>query len=135
MPLITWSTALSVKVTEMDNQHVKLIDLINKLHDAMRSGKANDEVRVVVDQMINYAQSHFRDEEKLMLSNKYPGYNHQKSEHDAFIKKAQEFKQDLSIGKVAVSVSVSTYLKDWLTKHIQVEDRQYGPFFNSRGIL
>ncbi len=39
MPLIQWSNALSVKVKEIDDQHVKLIQMINNLDSAMQAGK------------------------------------------------------------------------------------------------
>jgi hemerythrin len=37
MPIIEWADALSVNVKEIDDQHKRLIDLINNLHDAMQA--------------------------------------------------------------------------------------------------
>jgi len=41
MSLIEWSPAYSVKVKKFDDQHKKLIELINQLHDAMKAGQGN----------------------------------------------------------------------------------------------
>jgi hemerythrin len=33
-----------------------------------------------------------------------------------------------------VTVTVMSFLKDWLVKHIQGEDKKYGVFLNKKGI-
>ena len=134
MPLINWTTGMSVNVAEMDNQHKALIDIINQLHEAMRTGKGSLEIGAIVDQMVDYTRKHFSYEEQVLSSNQYPQFQRQKAEHDAFIQKAVEYKRDALQGKLALSVQVSQYLKEWWTRHIQVEDKQYGGYLNSRGI-
>ena len=134
MPLITWNSSFSVNVAEMDAQHQALIEIINQLHDAMRNGKASQEVNTFVDKMVDYAQRHFKEEEKILAANRYPAFAKQKAEHDAFIVKALEFKRDVSQGKITTSVHVSNFLRDWWTGHIQGEDKQYGSYLNSKGI-
>lgn len=135
MPLINWNTNLSVNVQEMDDQHKILIGIINQLHEAMRAGKGSEEVVLITEQMINYAHSHFKAEERILVVKSYPGFTQQKSEHDVFLKKALGFKNDVAQGKMALSVPVSNFLREWLVNHIQVEDKKYGMFLNSRGIL
>ena len=39
MALMTWSDNLSVKVAEIDEQHKRLIAMINELNDAMKVGE------------------------------------------------------------------------------------------------
>jgi hemerythrin len=133
MPLIAWDNKYSVKVAKMDDEHKKLIGYINQLHDAMLSGKTQQEIAKVLDGLFDYTKTHFADEEKLMQTNQYPGYIAQKVQHDAFIKKAKEFKDSADKGK-SVSIELSQFLKDWLINHIQKMDAQYGDFFNKKGI-
>jgi hemerythrin len=135
MALIQWNETFSVNIKEMDAQHQKLIEIINRLHEAMRTGKGNQEINSVIEQMINYSQHHFQEEEKLMAAQNYSGYLHQKAEHLAFIRKVNEFKQKADLGQVALSISVSSYLNDWLTRHILIEDKKYSQYLNKRGIL
>lgn len=42
MALMTWSSAFSVKIKQFDDQHIKLVNMVNELHDAMKEGKGNE---------------------------------------------------------------------------------------------
>ncbi len=42
MALIDWDKSLSVNVEEIDQQHKKLIAMINELNEAMRNGKGKE---------------------------------------------------------------------------------------------
>ena len=63
MALITWNNMLSTGVTEQDNQHKKLIDLINQLNDAMQAGKGSEVLGKVLAELVNYTVFHFGYEE------------------------------------------------------------------------
>ena len=47
MALMEWNPAFSVKVKKFDDQHKKLVDLRNQLHDAMKAGEGNTMLGVV----------------------------------------------------------------------------------------
>jgi hemerythrin len=134
MALIKWSDNLSVHVAEMDRQHQKLIDLINELHDAMSKGKGKEIVGKTIDGLVNYTKTHFTNEEKLFGQFNYPESNSQKNMHKKFIDKVVDFKQQLDSGKVGLSISIIDFLSDWLKNHIQLEDKKYGSFLNSKGV-
>lgn len=125
MPFLTWKKEYSVGNEKLDQQHQVLVDLINKLHEAMKSGKASKEIGLIVDEMVEYAKFHFEAEEKLMIEKNYIGLASQKTEHGAFMKKTTEFQKDIKSGKLAVSLEVLNFLKDWLTNHILIADMKY----------
>jgi len=66
MPLFPWSDDLSVKVTLIDDQHKKLIALINSLHDAMRAGEGKQVLEKTLKELADYTVYHFQTEEKYM---------------------------------------------------------------------
>ncbi len=134
MALITWTEDLSVNIAEMDKEHKQLVAMINELHEAMASGKGKDVLGGVLARLVDYTKFHFAAEEKLMSSNKYPGYLSQKAEHDNLTKKVLEIKTRLDAGNMVVTVEVMTFLKDWLTKHIMGVDKKYSSFFAGKGI-
>jgi hemerythrin len=134
MAYIVWNEKYSVGVKEIDLQHKKLTDLINGLHDAMKEGKGKDVLARVLQDLINYAASHFATEEKYMTQFKYPAYPAHKGEHEKFVKKVLDLQKDFNSGTAVMTLEVMNFLKDWLFNHIQGTDKKYGPFFNEHGL-
>ena len=134
MAAITWNEGLSVHVSEMDRQHQKLIQLINELNDAMGQGKGKEVIGQTLSGLINYTKLHFGEEEKLFDRFNYPEKETQKKMHQKFAEKVLEFKKQLETGNMTLSIPVMNFLSDWLKKHIQIEDKKYGPFFNQHGM-
>ena len=133
MPLFTWNESYSVSVKSMDDQHKRLFDLINQLHDAMNAGKGKQMVGLVLKEMLEYTRTHFTAEEKVLERLAYPGLPEQKKEHAIFISKIVEMQKKLESGSLTVSIEASQFLRDWLTNHIMVVDKKYGSFVTSHG--
>ena len=125
MAIFKWEEKYSVKVQEMDDQHKRLFELINQLHDAMQSGKGNALLTEIVKGLKDYSITHFSAEEKYMEKIKYSGLAEQKEQHRTFIKKVEEYEQQVSLGKLSLSIEVLTFLRDWLVNHIQRVDKKY----------
>jgi len=135
MALMTWSDNLSVNVAQIDEQHKKLVGMLNDLHDAMKQGKGSEVTGKVLNGLVQYVATHFAAEEKLMKEHAYPEYLKHKSEHDALTKQALDLQKQLQEGKPVLNVELMKFLKDWLSNHILGTDKKYGPFFNSKGIV
>ena len=134
MAVFVWSDKYSVKVNEMDSQHKKLLDILNDLYEAMQKGQAAASLSKLVGDLLTYTQRHFSAEERYMQQYGYPKYAEQKKEHDFFISKIKKYQADLAAGKTSFSVDMSVFLKNWLVNHISVVDKEYGPFFNGKGL-
>jgi hemerythrin-like metal-binding protein len=116
----------------MDAQHKHLMQLLNDLHDGMSRGAGKDAVRGVLDQLIQYTRAHFADEERALEAARYPKLAEHKAEHKALTDKVLQFRDDWAAGRVALSVHVLTFLKDWLKHHIMGTDKQYAPYLAPR---
>ena len=134
MALLAWKEDFSVKVRQFDDQHRKLIELVNKLHDAMRQGKGAQVLNDVLSSLAAYTQTHFSDEERVMLQNRYPGFSDHKRSHDQLVARVRDFQREVEAGNATVSLGLMNFLKDWLLQHIQGVDRKYGPYLNGKGI-
>jgi len=134
MSIIQWNENLSVNVDEIDKQHQKLVGMINDLSDAMSEGKGKDVLGKITNGLIDYTVSHFQTEEKYFDLYKYPDTIKHKKEHSDFVKKVVAFKADFESGKVGLSIQVMYFLSDWLKNHIKVVDKEYGPYFNQKGL-
>jgi hemerythrin len=126
MALIVWSEEFSVKVPTLDADHRKLVEMINTLHDAMKSGKGKDVLERIISDATNYTLQHFANEEKLMVQCNYSGYQEHKKIHEEFIQKIAELKKQYDSRQLQSSAMLST-LQTWLLTHIVNIDKQYSP--------
>jgi hemerythrin len=132
MPFIEWSSELSVRVDEMDRQHKQLVELLNQLHNAMKSGKGKDVVGQTLASLVKYTNTHFGAEEQFMQKTGYPDLQAQKLSHEAFVKKVQAFESSVKAGETLQVNEVLNFLWGWLKTHIQKEDRKYGEYAASK---
>jgi len=132
MGFLKWSNKYSLNVTEIDEQHKKLISLINEMYDAMHVGKGNDIVGAVISELVNYTIYHFNTEELLLQQYGYPHYKEHKEMHDTLSKKARNLKETFDQGNRPTTIDVMLLLMNWLNAHILVEDKKCGPFLCSK---
>ena len=134
MGLIKWNDHYSVNIGVVDEQHKKLIGLINQLYDAMRAGKGAEVLGPVLTELVEYTVYHFSAEEGLCRQYGYPGYEEHKRIHDDLTMKAKQLKTALDQGNNLISIDVMLFLSNWLNTHILEEDKRIGPFLNSKGV-
>ncbi len=134
MAFMAWNDNLSVGILQLDTQHKNLVNMINNLYEAMSAGKGKDIIPKILKDMSAYAVTHFSTEEKLMQQYGYPEYESHKREHELFVKKIQEFNSEIAKGNFTITLNVANFLKNWLTNHIQITDKKYGPFLRDKGV-
>jgi hemerythrin len=101
------------------------MDLINELHEGMLHGKGTELLHPVLDQLMMYTKSHFATEERYMQANRFPGYAAHLQEHEVLSKQVEQFITDIRSGKLALSLRISKFLKQWLDHHILGSDQLY----------
>lgn len=134
MSLIIWNDSLKVGLTEIDTQHKKLVDLLNELNDAMQAGKSKEVLGRVIVELTNYTITHFNNEERYFKQFGYVDMEDHILAHKSFINKIKNFRNDFNAGNVSVSIEIMRYLKDWITKHINVTDKKYVELFKNNGL-
>lgn len=135
MSLITWDNSLSVNIKEIDEQHQKLIGLINDLHSAMLKGRSKEVLQEVIDGVIKYTSYHFGTEEKYFEKYNYADTQKHKEEHQNFVNTVNDFLQKFKAGTAFLSIEIMEFLKNWVTNHINGTDKKYTQFFNSKGLI
>ncbi|NOR26058.1 MAG: bacteriohemerythrin [Desulforhopalus sp.] len=134
MDIINWKDEFSVGVKEMDDQHKKLIGMVNKLISEQTSLTDQRTIADLLTEMTDYAQVHFRAEEYLMAEYDYDQKALQEEQHQAFIDKTIAFYSASDIGPNILSTALLDYLATWLIGHILKEDMKYKKFFKSKGL-
>ena len=67
MALITWNDSFSVNIAVIDQQHQKLITMINDLNAAMKQGRGRDVMGGIINGLVNYTITHFKSEERYLV--------------------------------------------------------------------
>ncbi|MCX8167243.1 MAG: bacteriohemerythrin [Candidatus Micrarchaeota archaeon] len=134
MAIFEWSNELSVGVPSLDEQHKKLVKLINDLNEAMKNGKAKEVLGKILKELLDYTKYHFSTEEKYMAQVNYVASETHKLEHQQLIKKALALENDFKNGKATITIDVINFLKEWVSKHIMGTDKKYSSAFIEKGI-
>jgi hemerythrin len=124
---------MSVGVKALDDDHKRLIDLLNKLHDGMKSGRGKEVVGKVLDDLVSYTKYHFAREEEFFDKTGYPGDDHKK-EHKELVDQAVKLQSRYKSGESVLSIETLDFLKNWLNGHILGTDKKYTAHLNANGI-
>jgi hemerythrin-like metal-binding protein len=135
MAYMDWRTTLEVGHAKIDQEHRSLVETLNRLHAAMKQGKGKDEIERTLLFMKDYTVEHFKNEERLMMTYRYPGATAHCAAHADLVKEVGTFIANFQSGKVLLTSSVLNFLEDWLLKHIQGEDMALGAFLKSKGVV
>jgi hemerythrin len=130
---VEWDDSLSVGIEEIDEQHKVLVDMVNKMHEAIHQRHGSDVVIGILNDLAEYTRIHFAVEESLMRILNYPEYDDHKHIHEELLHTVQDLQEKVSSGKKSIGFELMHFLKTWLVKHIMEEDMQYSGFFLKAG--
>lgn len=132
---LTWNENLLSGVKEIDDQHMELFNLINRLFDACNQGKGREEIGHVFEFLNDYIIYHFNAEEGYMSKYNYPGYSNHKEIHRNFKKDFAELKKKLDnfFNELSTLAETNWLLGEWWINHINKVDKELGIFLKSNG--
>ncbi|WP_431856227.1 bacteriohemerythrin [Azospirillum sp.] len=128
--LLIWDDGLSVGVPEMDGEHQVLVGLYNDAARAFAAGCGREEKRKLLNELDTYAFYHFGMEEALMRVCRYPKAREHGGEHAGFRRELAELKAELDCAEDedAFEQHALTFIRTWISRHIQGSDRALGAF-------
>lgn len=133
MHLFEWKPAYSIGHAEIDAQHKHLFRLASELHQAMTAGTSRIVLEGILASLIAYTQSHFADEERLMLKYRYPEYPQHKAAHEKLTAQVVAFETDFKAGRSIMTIDLLHFLKNWLAHHIGHVDQKVAVFLKEQG--
>lgn len=106
-----------------DTQHNILFKLIDELAEIQNC-------RHVIQQLKLYADHHFCLEEAYMVRLNYPGKDKHIAAHNRFREELAQLEYDATDNAQAPALqkAVSTFLREWLTRHIMSIDKDFEEF-------
>lgn len=131
---VVWKDEYSVGITSLDNDHKKLISLLNQFNTAYDYAMSEAFEREALNDLINYTKYHFEREEQLLAQCEYPDLAAHKAQHKKMIEQVSSF-LDLYNEKGHDALNeISSFLSNWLINHINGTDKEYSELLNKHGI-
>ncbi|MBU0483459.1 MAG: bacteriohemerythrin [Proteobacteria bacterium] len=134
LPLIEWNDSLSVGLDSIDEQHKKLVDILNSLHGSSASAKDPEAVKKILNDLVEYTVYHFNYEEGLMKEHQYPDLENHLVAHKALVEQVGKFNEDFQAGRAKLSSELFKFLRSWLNGHIRGTDKRYSAHMKACGV-
>ena len=134
MALIDWNDDISLGIESIDIQNKILVDLTNNLHIAMSVGRANDALKILIDDLTAYTENHLKHEEDLLVKYEYPKKDIHIAHHSKLVNKVADIKQKVENGERMLSMELMLFLQNWVEEHIQGHDKDFAPFLIEKGV-
>lgn len=132
-PAFAWNPSYSVGVRKCDEHHKYLFVLLQVLEGMMDRTESASTVKMVLDELYDYCDYHFKAEEGLMQKAQYAELAAHRDAHQAFILRIERFKQNQAASPQE-SAAIVKFLKKWIVDHIQGMDKAYSATLNKAGI-
>lgn len=125
----TWSDALSVGNAAIDNDHKKLIVMVNGV-EAMIRARDSFALAPALEQLEQHLYVHFVREEKIAEAVNFP-FARNKMEHQYVLREFRNMKNELivknGIWSDGAAEHYSHFLSDWIRNHVLNEDMLLKP--------
>ncbi|HOZ53151.1 MAG TPA: bacteriohemerythrin [bacterium] len=126
--IFQWQPIYSVNVKEIDEQHKKMFNILNRLFSE-KDFSAIFKTEIMKD-LENYADYHFKTEEKYFDKFGYAKSDEHKEMHQDYIDAINSFRQD-----GFTENQLKDFLQNWWIDHVQGADQEYSVFFNKNGLF
>lgn len=132
MAVIRWRDTYDTGVEAVDLEHRKLVELIEAMHTSIRDNEPKGTVEQVINEIVEYTQDHFKNEESLMQNEQYPELDEHKIEHRTLIEEVAAFKERLLNNFPDGRQDFYRFLREWLINHILDSDKKFGAYVSAK---
>jgi len=121
---LVWQDDLNTGIQVIDDQHRRIVDMINLLHQAQARGGSRAEVGAVLSELVDYTLSHFAFEEALLEEAGYEFTRPHKRVHEIFTARVSDYNLRFTAGE-DITEELIGMLSRWLFNHIRSDDAGY----------
>ncbi|MBK8907751.1 MAG: hemerythrin family protein [Rhodospirillales bacterium] len=123
MTFISWSEAYTLQVGTIDDEHKRIIEIINALERDRREGADSAALGSSLARMQEVIQEHFENEEAIMREHYYPYRGAHKEQHRQFNRDVYAARKLYSADADSIDFDVFlAFLRAWLHEHIVRSD-------------
>jgi hemerythrin len=122
--LFVWDGRYDTGIKAIDQDHQRLVKLINDLYEAMQDGSGGALLLPIFSALKHYTENHFVREEAYMVECGAPDQENHVREHRLMVARLAELENRHRHGEAAISLQTLTFLRDWLKNHICAIDQE-----------
>lgn len=133
--MFTFSSKYYTGIAMIDEEHKHLFEIIGEANDLIRNEllyDKYDEIVHLLEELKEYTETHFADEEAYMESIGYPELEMQKRAHAAFIDKLADIDykelEEMDDNQQGYLLELIDFLAGWLIQHILKMDTKIGAY-------
>ncbi|MBI1904983.1 MAG: hemerythrin family protein [Rhodocyclales bacterium] len=127
---LEWREQLSVGNDLIDDDHKRLIDIINRAELSLKS-KNLIRLTTVLDELSAYSIKHFEMEEALAEAVGFPDVSRLHDSHRGLLAKLDRVKSELAATwDDAMADHFTALLREWLVNHVIKEDARMKPYLS-----
>lgn len=119
---IAWQDDFSVGVEAIDEQHKKLLKVINAFLFSLEDADDRLAIGRSLDDMIKYTEYHFYTEQ--LLLERHPDFLAHLNQHWQLVKQAKKIQEDF-LQHHELKADIFDFLLSWLKEHILGTDKIY----------
>jgi hemerythrin len=128
-----WSEDYSVGIQTIDDQHQELVNILNQLFEAVSRREGNKVIAGILDALIDYTQTHFALEERLMREAHYADIDSHMLVHKKLIDDLNQLTNKYMLEEKPIYFELLSFLRNWLKEHILGCDTKYSSVLKEAG--
>jgi len=125
---VEWKPFYSVGDAAIDDEHKRLLGIVDDLYVAVQMGHGQTRVQDVLERLAEYTTTHFDHEERVMRGCGYPNLDAHKAMHSEMQRRVLELQANTN---AVAEKDLLRFLKNWWVRHIQNQDKAYAPYLNA----
>jgi hemerythrin-like metal-binding protein len=130
MEAFPWLENYEIGITHIDQQHKSLFEIANRFSNACLGEGNQEHILSVFNELIRYAELHFRDEESIMeqLQIKPEEVEEHKVSHENLVKEVFAVHEEFSKNGLSAIGDIRGFIQRWLIFHVLSMDKKINEY-------
>jgi diguanylate cyclase (GGDEF)-like protein/hemerythrin-like metal-binding protein/PAS domain S-box-containing protein len=122
---LRWQNSFCCGHPVIDAQHQSLVQLCNELLGVMLRARFTSEVAVLIQRLLEEIKDHFKAEEEILGSTKFPGLKEHAEEHKRLLARGIELAEEFKLSGLRVGDLFQYLVNEVVMHHLLEADQKY----------
>ena len=123
--MANWAADIRLGIPAIDEDHARIVMLINELDQAIAANRPRDEIAGVLNDILAASGEHFCREEQAMRRCRYARLAQHKHLHDDLVKALRLATAEVAADRRPADAALVDWLHGWFVDHVLEADRDF----------